>query len=76
MSSATQDRLCTPNDRELFLRCEGEPDCETAMVVVHGLGEHSGCYDDFVNHLLDREPVYDAIECWLHGDSVTARRDA
>ncbi|MEO9593155.1 alpha/beta hydrolase [Rhodopirellula bahusiensis] len=68
--------LVTPDGRELHCRHAGKSSAGLAFVVVHGLGEHSGCYDDFAERMtsLDRGVVlYDQHG---HGRSPGARGDA
>ncbi|CAD71692.1 lysophospholipase [Rhodopirellula baltica SH 1] len=71
-----ESALNTPNGRQLHCRRAGPSSAELTFVVVHGLGEHSGCYDDFVDRMqaLDRGVViYDQHG---HGQSPGARGDA
>ncbi|TWT95104.1 alpha/beta hydrolase [Neorhodopirellula pilleata] len=73
----TQDQtLETPDGRSLFLRCEGDPSAALAFVVVHGLGEHSGCYDDFIERMTARGRGVLIYDQHGHGQSPGRRGDA
>ncbi|KLU04202.1 Lysophospholipase [Rhodopirellula islandica] len=71
-----ESTLSTPDGRQLHCRRSGPSSAEIAFVLVHGLGEHSGCYEDFAKRMsaLDRGVVvYDQHG---HGQSPGARGDA
>lgn len=69
-------RLATPDGRRLFLRVEGNADAETAIVVVHGLGEHAGCYDDLVSRMTTLGLAVVIYDQHGHGQSPGRRGDA
>ena len=66
----------TPDGRNLAYRCEGNADAELALVVVHGLGEHMGCYDDFVSRMLSKDRGVLIYDQHGHGLSPGRRGDA
>lgn len=74
--TASEKSLETPDGRSLFLRCEGDASTDLAFVVVHGLGEHSGCYDDFIRRMTDRGRGVLIYDQHGHGQSPGRRGDA
>ncbi|MCC9600299.1 alpha/beta hydrolase [Stieleria sp. JC731] len=68
--------LETPDGRELHVRCEGDRNADLAFVVVHGLGEHSACYDDFVSRMTGQGHAVLIYDQHGHGRSPGRRGDA
>ncbi len=75
-TSPDEPKLTTPDGRELFLRCEGDPSARLAFVVVHGLGEHAGCYDDFTTRMTSLGRGVLIYDQHGHGHSPGRRGDA
>lgn len=50
----SQDFFQRPDRQELFYRCYGSGRGKGSLVIVHGLGEHSGRYDEFAKFLSAR----------------------
>ena len=71
-----KSKLQTPDGRNLAFRCEGNPKAALVMVVVHGLGEHKGCYDDFVSRMLSKDRGVLIYDQHGHGESPGRRGDA
>lgn len=76
-----QSTMTTPDQRGLHYRLYGPShsdfaDVELAIVVVHGLGEHSGCYDDFGSRMSDKSIATFAYDQHGHGKSPGRRGDA
>lgn len=65
-----------PDGRELFARAVGSSDVSMAWVIVHGLGEHSGCYQDFLCRMLDKGHGVLVYDQHGHGRSPGRRGDA
>ncbi|KAA1261172.1 Phospholipase YtpA [Rubripirellula obstinata] len=81
MSIVTEQESCgqaleTPDGRRLALRCEGDADVPLAFVVVHGLGEHIGCYGDFINRMVAAGRGVLIYDQHGHGESPGRRGDA
>lgn len=74
--SHREQTLKTPDGRQLGLRCEGDANASLAFVVVHGLGEHIGCYDDFVERMTAAGRGVLIYDQHGHGESPGRRGDA
>ncbi|SRR6056297_1091700 len=70
------DTLTTPDDRGLHCRWWGDDDPALAFVVVHGLGEHSGWYQDFGQRMQSLGRGVLAYDQHGHGKSPGRRGDA
>lgn len=68
--------LETPDGRRLKLRCEGDADCSLVFVVIHGLGEHIGTYDDLVERACASGRGILIYDQHGHGQSPGRRGDA
>ena len=75
-SDNQRSTLETPDGRNLALRCEGNASAALALVVVHGLGEHKGCYDDFVSRMIAKGRGVLIYDQHGHGQSPGRRGDA
>lgn len=71
-----EQALETPDGRQLGLRCTGQTSASLVFVVVHGLGEHIGCYDDFVKRMTAAGRGVLVYDQHGHGKSPGRRGDA
>lgn len=76
IDSPAETFLTTPDDRELYARLAGPADAGTAFIVVHGLGEHSGCYEDFISRMREGGRAVLVYDMHGHGRSPGRRGDA
>lgn len=74
--STAPQRLGTPDGRELFLKCHGSPATELVFVVIHGLGEHADCYEDFAKRMVRLGRGVLVYDQHGHGRSPGRRGDA
>ncbi len=70
------DTLVTPDERALHCRYRGSDNADRVMVIVHGLGEHSGWYADFADQLSTEGVASLAYDQHGHGKSPGRRGDA
>ena len=66
----TTGTFTTKDDLELFTRTwtpEGEP--KRGMLIVHGMGEHSGRYEHVARFFVDRGYAVSAFDLRGHGQS-------
>ncbi|WP_182865703.1 alpha/beta hydrolase [Rhodopirellula sp. JC639] len=75
-SAPQQSTLSTPDGRGLHLRRWGDTANETALVVVHGLGEHSGWYGELGDAMASSEVTTYAYDQHGHGKSPGVRGHA
>lgn len=71
--STTQQTVTTEDGRGLHLRRWGPKECQRAILCVHGLGEHSGCYDLFAKAMGDAGITTYAYDQHGHGKSPGVR---
>ncbi len=75
-SDQFQGTVDTPDGRGLHLRRWGAENNESAIIVVHGLGEHSGCYDELGMFFVGRNITTYAYDQHGHGKSPGVRGHA
>nr|WP_236649205.1 alpha/beta hydrolase [Rhodopirellula sp. SM50] len=73
---AVQSTISTGDGRGLHVRRWGAPTADVAIVVVHGLGEHSGCYAEFGEFMAGRGFLVYASDQHGHGKSPGVRGHA
>jgi alpha-beta hydrolase superfamily lysophospholipase len=71
-----QFTIHTVDDRGLHCRRWGPHESQTALVVVHGLGEHSGWYDEFARFMAGQAVSTFAYDQHGHGKSPGVRGHA
>ena len=76
MSVLPENTLETPDGRILHCRMNGPADARRVIVVVHGLGEHSGWYSEFVTRMADQHTATLIYDQHGHGKSPGRRGDA
>jgi len=63
-----------PRDSKLFYQMwKPEGEIKAGIIIVHGLGEHSGRYDNIVNHLVPRGHAVYGFDLIGHGKSEGER---
>ncbi|MCM2373584.1 alpha/beta hydrolase [Aporhodopirellula aestuarii] len=70
------DTLVTPDERTLHCRHSGAVDADSVVVIVHGLGEHSGWYAELADQLSAVGMASLAYDQHGHGKSPGRRGDA
>lgn len=60
---------------KIFLRQEIKNDSTTAILLIHGLAEHSGRYDDFIKDLTNANISVFAMDLRGHGQTQSKRGD-
>ncbi|MCC9643221.1 alpha/beta hydrolase [Rhodopirellula sp. JC740] len=75
-SSSELTHFETLDGRELHCQVDGPAAADLCWVVVHGLGEHVGCYPDFVQRMTDKGRGVVLYDQHGHGESPGARGDA
>lgn len=73
---ARQFTITTDDDRGLHCRHWGPRDAREIFLVVHGLGEHSGCYDEFASAIAQHNRATYAFDQHGHGKSPGVRGHA
>lgn len=76
MALLPDNTLETPDDRVLHCRLRGPETAEQVIVVVHGLGEHSGWYNEFSETMADHGAATLVYDQHGHGKSPGRRGDA
>lgn len=76
MTVFPDDTITTTDDRGLHCRTYGPETAQMALVVVHGLGEHSGCYEEFGQRMAEQGVSTLAYDQQGHGKSPGRRGDA
>ena len=71
-----ESTLETPDGHKLAFRYQGDANTSLAFVLVHGLGEHKGCYDDFVSRMVGKKRGVLIYDQHGHGHSPGRRGDA
>ncbi|MDM4014047.1 alpha/beta hydrolase [Roseiconus lacunae] len=71
-----QFTITTADERGLHCRTWADDQCKYVLIVVHGLGEHSGCYDEFGSVMCERGIGVYAFDLHGHGKSPGVRGHA
>ncbi len=69
MSEIKQDRFKDQDGVELFFQYRAQPKSKVAVVISHGLGEHSGRYQNIFGPLADKGYSFFALDHRGHGFS-------
>lgn len=70
---ATTGTVTAPDGTELFTRAWTPPDPKADLLIVHGLGEHSGRWDHVARFLADRGYAVAGFDLRGHGHSTGPR---
>lgn len=76
MNLIKTNTMTTPDGRGLHVRRWGNRQCKRRIIVVHGLGEHSGWYVDFAKRSAKRDIATLIYDQHGHGKSPGRRGDA
>ena len=77
ITSFSTSNVMTPDAERLFIRTwQGKGPQQRELLVVHGMGEHSGRYGHLIEHLSDVFGAIHAFDLRGHGCSTGLRGDA